>query len=474
LSDPNDANAPGATLVLGAQRGRGGGPRFGQSFTIALAGGGVSGEFGTVVSTLGVLRPELTYNDNTVVVSMAANSLAQMVGTRNRSARAVGSALDDLRGGSYDDLYNLYGVVDLMDGAMLADTLASLVPDMNSFGVQMQEQQSRALFGTVTDRLSSLSGGPGGSMDVIGSPSALGMFASGQQIDERASFAGLVPSGAQSAPLPEGVSGFVAGGTTANGAASGLGTVDGARSTYFAMGLEKAVERDLTVGLSVGYADGISQFSGQTVDSRMTQVAAYGAYDLGHGGYVGLAGSLEQVEADTQRDNVGGQMFGAYDTTRLSLVAETGVNLPVSNGLTFTPRIQLGYNDSALSGMTEAGGDAALTLDDMRIARIDARFGAKLSGSEHVGNGWQFTPQLSADYVRMVDGSDDGMTVRFAAADSVAIALPFAFGDEEWSEIRGGFQFEKGGVSFGAGFETAIGREMLRADRAVANVNLRF
>ena len=471
LSDADGSN--GASVVFNKPRG-GKAPRHGQSFTIATAAGGIEGTFGTVYSFQGVLRPELTYTDTDVIADLRAGKFVEIIGRNNATARAFGEALDTLRDGSYNSLYNLYGMIDLMDPVTLTQTLNSLAPDANSFGLHTRERQSQALFGAVTDRLSVMGSAAGGQMQMIGNASSLAAFAGGGQVTDTAGFAGLTPSTRTLNTLPEGVTGFVTGGTIANGMANGVSQIDGGRSTYFGMGLEKEVAPSFTMGLAVGYADGLSQFGSSTTDSRMTQVAAYGSYDLGDGAYAGFAGNMEQVETDTSRGLLDGQVFGVQDSTRLSLVAETGLNVAVSNGFTLTPRVQVGYSHDALSGMTESGGDTALAIDDLAIERIDARFGAKFAGSETIGNGWRFSPQLSADYVRMLDGSDDGLTVRFAAASDVAIALPFAYGDTEWGEVKGGFQMERGNLSFGAGFETAIGRSDLSTDRAVANVNIRF
>ena len=473
LSDPDDADAPGASLVFNKPIG-GKAPRFGDSFTIATADGGIEGTFGTVYSFQGVLRPELTYTDTDVIANLRAGKFVEIIGRDDATARAFGAALDTLREGSYNSLYNLYGMIDLMDPAMLTQTLNSLAPDMNTFGLQTRERQSQALFGTVTDRLSMMGSAKGGQLAVQGSMSSLAAFAGTGEVADTAGFAGLAPSTRTMNTLPEGVSGFVSGGTISNGGANGVSEIDGGRSTYFGMGLEKELAPAFTMGLAVGYADGLSQFGASTTDSRMTQVAAYGSYDLGSGAYAGFAGNMEQVQTDSSRSMLDGQVFGAQNSTRLSLVAESGVNLRVSNGFTLTPRVQVGYSHDALSGMTESGGDTALAIDDLAIERIDARFGAKFAGSETIGNGWRVTPQLSADYVRMLDGSDNGMTVRFAAASDVAIALPFAYGDTEWGEVKGGIQLERGNLSFGAGFETAVGRSDLSTDRAVANVNIRF
>ena len=105
---------------------------------------------------------------------------------------------------------------------------------------------------------------------------------------------------------------------------------------------------------------------------------------------------------------------------------------------------------------------------------VTARTGFKLAGSHATLDGWSVVPSLRADYVRRMRGGNDGMTVRFAMADSVAIALPLAHGDTDWAEIKGGVTMSRSNLSFGAGFETAVAREGAKDDRAMVEVGLRF
>ena len=413
LSDPNDASAPGATLVFNKPR-RGPAPRFGQQFTIALAGDGISGTFGTIASTQGVLRPELTYNANSITVDLRAGSLANMVSNGSRSAQAFGEALDTLRTGSYGSLWNLYGSIDWMDGASLTAALDGLAPRTTGFSQQLQERQSRALFGTVTDRLSVMGGASDGVLSITGTP-GMAFIQPGTAEYQTASygFAGLTPGSTKAQSLPEGFAGFVTGGVTTAANAAGANGTDGARSQYFGMGLEHALSDAFTFGVAVGYADGLNQGGGDEARSTMSQMAAYGSYKLGGGIYAGFAGNLEQVSIDTHRLGFAGEagllaMSGAQDATRMTAMVESGVNFDVTNGLTLTPRAQLSYNQNTLSGMSEQGGETALSFDRVTTDRADMRLGAKFAGSEPIGKGWTISPHIEADYVRILGGANTG------------------------------------------------------------------
>ncbi|MDT0575934.1 autotransporter domain-containing protein [Croceicoccus sp. F390] len=481
LSDPDDASAPGATLFM---RTSGSFPRFGQTFTVATADGGVEGTFGNVLAQLGVLRPELNYGETEITATLQALSFnSALAGTSTTAtAAAFANALDRLRAGSYQSLSNLYGMVDLMEGATLASTLDALAPQTMTFGQQLQERQSRALFGTVTNRLSMMGGASNGRMTVTGAPGfAFAQPGTAAYEQARRGFAGLTPGQQGAQKLPENFSGFVTGGviTAGNSASASASEVDGARSNYFGMGVEHSLSERFSFGVGVGYANGMNRGNGDQASSRMSQMALYGAYALGGGAYLGLAGNLERMELETGRRGFGGDagqpsMLGVQDATRMTALAEAGVNVGLTKGLMVTPRVQLGYSRNALSGMQETGGDAALAFDKLTTNRVDTRLGAKFSGTQAIGNGWSITPQFEADYIHVLDGADAGMTVRFAAADYIPIALPLAGGDTSWGELKGGLSIGNNIVTFGAGVETAFGRDAMRYDRAMADISIRF
>jgi hypothetical protein len=479
-----DIAATGASLVF--NKAPGAAPRHGQRFTIAMAGGGIEGKFANVYSFQGVLRPELIYTVNTITAELRAGALVQIIDPSkpgSATARAFATALDTLRDGSYASLSNLYGSIDLMDSAALTQALNSLAPRSSQQGRQLLERQGNALFGTVTDRLSMMgNSGAAGKLSIVGSP--LGVIdregaTRAAQITQ-AGFAGLAPDRQQLAALPEGVSGFVTGGVIEAKSLSfnSERAEDGARSTYFGMGLEHEVARDFVLGISAGHAAGVSNGGSDQARSTLDQVAVYGSYQVGGGAYVGFAANMEQAKIRTSRAGFGldgsFELFGEQDASRLTAVTEAGVNVGVARGLTLTPRVQLGYGRAHLSNLNEFGGETALAIDDVTTQRVDAKVGFKFAGTHSLGGGWTVVPQVQADYVRLLAGANSGFDVRFAGADDVTIALPLAGGDSNWGEVKGGFAIGNGNVQFGAGLETSVGRSELRNDRAVADLTIRF
>lgn len=465
-------------------------PRDKQVFSILRASDGVEGEFGEVVSLLGNLQANVIYGATNVNIQLKAGSLADFVGTGASAfpkgdaaiVNAFAKGLDEIRAqGGYDDLYNLFGSVDLMDPYTLAGTLSNFAPSFSNEGANLQERQSQALFNGVTDRLSLMGDAVGGSLSITGTPRAAinGSYESAA-VSTRLGVAGLAPTQEAQLVLPEGVTGFVTGGviSSANGFGVNETASDGQRSSYFGMGIEHEMADDLHVGVAFGRASGRSNVGGDFADSELNQIAGYASYDLGGGAYLGAVGTMETAQLETTRSGFDGtsshQLLGASKMRKMTAMAEAGVNLDVSNGLTLTPRVQMAYSNTELSDFNELGGETALQIDDLQSEQLEARFGAKLAGSQGVSGKWALIPQVQADYVRVVDGSNDGMTVRFAGASDVPIALPFAGGDTSWGEVKGGIQLTNGTVQFGASFETAIGREAFRDDRAMADFTLRF
>ncbi len=477
LSDVDDTSN-GASLFF--TRGlRGPAPRFGQVVTIATAGQ-VQGEFANVYSFTGVLRPELTYTDTTITAELRAQSFFGFLKNAKRSTIAFAKALDKLRYTSYDSLYNLYGTIDLLDEQSLTLALDGLAPRINDDAHLLEQQQAAKLFDGVTDRLSLMGNASSGSLNVSGSVYGVVGQNAGNSPAARNGFANLSPDQTQELALPEGFTGFVTGGMLAShNSAGNTGNVDDRQqSRYFGMGIEHEVRENLTIGVAYGYASGIANTGADNAQSEMNQVSAYGSYQLGEGAYVGFAGNYQLAETDMARIGWDGasqfDLRGDRSSERLTALAETGVNLAVSQGLTLTPRVQVAYNRTHLNGFEEVGGETALAIDDYSTSQIEARLGAKLAGSETIGNGWTLVPQMQANYVRMLDGADNGLSVRFAAASDVPILLPLANGDSNWAELKGGISVTRGLVKFGAGFETAIGRDTVRNDRAVADMSIRF
>ncbi len=326
-----DASRAGADLLAVAgvlalndgslvfNKGPGAAPRHGQSFTIATAGLGVDGTFGTVYSFQGVLRPEITYNANSIVAEMRAGSLVEIIDGGGPTELAFAAALDQLRNGYYDTLYGLYGVIDLMDSETLSLTLRGLAPASTVESRSLEDRQSRLMLNGIVDRLSTLGTGPSGTLSVNGSPVLTTAMATGSA-PPTLNFQGLVPSGQSLPALPEGMSGFVSSGYVTGASATGdnrLGAAGGQHIAYGSMGLEVEATPRLTIGSAFGYAYGFSAPGLDRAESRTTQVAAYGSYRFGGGVYVAGVAAAEMSRTTVERQVATGELafdlFGATE-----------------------------------------------------------------------------------------------------------------------------------------------------------------
>lgn len=478
LQVTGDASNPGTLALDGGSllfnKAAGAAPRDGDTFTIATATGGIDGTFGNVGSTVGVLRPVLTYGPNSITASLRAGKFVDYVGPGDAIVTAFANALDTLRAGSYNSLYGLYGMVDLMSPQALTSTFHSLAPRIDDEAQSFQGQQSKRMLNAVSDRLSMLGTGTAGTLTVSDNPTALAF--SGVQ-PQGNGFAELMPATSASV-LPKGVSGFVTGGTTASRASyGGFGEEQGQRSDYMSVGMEHQFSPRLTLGAATGFANGVSIPGTDQARVKTSLAAVYGSYRLGGGAYVGGMASAETSSVELSRTALTGNsafdLTGATRSQRYTATAEAGVNLGLAKGLTLTPRAQLGYSTYKLDGFRENGGEVALQMDDLKLQKFEARIGAKLAGSMALGSGWSFTPQIQADYVHLLSGADRGLAVRFANAPDYRFLLPLANGGS-YGEVRGGFRLSKGALDFGAGVQANVGNSLLQDNRAIADVSVHF
>lgn len=452
-------------------------PRHGESYTIASAEGGVLGTFGAAYTFQGVLRPYLSYTDTTVVATMRAGSLVEILDGGSQTEIAFARALDALRADSYSSLYNFYGSIDWMNGAQLSATLAALKPQIVGDVSSLHDRQSKLLIANVSDRLSLLASGKASGLTMTGQPSAAFAATTGGVQSGKLGFGASHGAGQSLGKLPGGMTGFIAGGIDRS--RSSYGDSNGALgqgSWHMAMGLEMPVG-NATVGTAAGFAEGQSTPGADSNRSRTTMAAAYASLPLGGGFYAGGLLSAESARADIARQSTDGtgmlRLTGASNATRYTGVVEAGYAAGLGRGLTLTPRAQLGYGRYTLDGFSERGGETALKLDDLTIARLEARLGARLGGTTRIA-GLTVTPSVSADYVTLLSGRETGMTVRFAAAPDQGIALPLATGASGWAEFKGGVTIEQGDLSLGLSGQHATGGSDMTDQRGQVDLRFRF
>ena len=459
--------------------------RYGQNFEIITAQGGVQNTFDNVVGRIGVLYPELSYGSNNVVARMRAIRFSDFFGNSgitNPFALAFGSVFDILRANSYTDLANVYGLIDVMEAGELSATFQNLSASQAGRTTTLDEKQGSAMRTLVSDRLSLLGSGSGvaGKFQIIGAPEVLdGRRQITGSSASLTSFAKNYQSSNWNAvTLPENMSGFMSAGYDRSALAfsdNNAGTQQG--SWHIAMGLEFGLDDRTTFGTAFGYANGVQEVGGSVANVETNQASVYGNYRLGGNFYVGGQASMSYSQIDSNSRVTAGLSSSNLNTNSLAFASEieAGYNIDV-DGLMLTPRASIGYSSYSVEGFRDNAGSLALAVDDISRSGLEAKVGMKISGSTKLSyaSGWSFQPTMKLDYVNRISGNDTNFRVRFLDAENVSLLLPIGLQDASYGEIKGGFNFTNGALSFGAAVESRLGQQIYRDDRAMLNMALRF
>jgi len=279
-------------------------------------------------------------------------------------------------------------------------------------------------------------------------------------------------------PMGGGLSGFVTmGGDNIRATYGDSHQIDaGQRSRYFASGVE-APFGNAMVGTAIGYAESTSRTGADIARSKLSQAAAYASLPLGRGAYVG--GILAAEQARSESDRLGTdtmsvfRLWGATHSSRYLATAEAGFRSALGHGLSVNPRAQLGYSHYAMGGFREQGGETALQLNSLKVNRLEARIGAKLDGETDVA-GWTVSPQVQADYVRLISGGRNGLNVSFAAAPDYHFALPLVSGGSGWMELKGGVTMTRGAFTIGLTGQTTGGDAPISDQRGLVSFGMKF
>ncbi len=459
--------------------------RYGQTFEIITAEGGVENTFDNVVGRIGVLYPELSYGSNNVIARMRVirfSDFFRSSGVTNPFSLAFGNALDSARGHSYTDLANVYGLIDVMEAPELNATFQSLSASQAGRTTTLDERQSSTMRTLVSDRLSLMGSGQGvaGKIQIVGAPE---VFDGRRQMigstASQISFAKNYQSSSWDAvALPENMSGFMSAGFEQSSLAfsdNNPGVQQG--SWHIAMGLEFGLDDRTTFGTAFGYANGVQEVGGSVANVETNQASVYGNYRLGGNFYVGGQASMSYSQIDSNSRVTAALSLSNLNTDSLAFASEieAGYNIDV-DGLMLTPRASIGYSSYNVSGFRDSAGSLALAVDEISRSGLEAKVGLKISGSTKLGfaSGWSFQPAMKLDYVNRVSGNDTNFQVRFLDAENVSLLLPIGLQDASYGEIKGGFSFTKGDLSFGAAVESRLGQQIYRDDRAMMNMALRF
>jgi hypothetical protein len=340
----------------------------------------------------------------------------------------------------------------------------------------LQDRQSRQLFGNVSDRLSLLGTGQATGMSFSGG--AMPLMRGSSDVSPQAVLGLNSSSRSIAVPMGGGLSGFVtmSGDNARSSYGDQRGFNAGQHGRYYATGVEAPFGR-VRLGTAVGYAESLSQAGLDSARSKLTQAAAYASVPLGGNAYFGAVVAAEQARSTSNRigtDTVSNfRLNGATHSSRYMATAEAGFRTGLGHGLSLNPRAQLGYSRYSLDGFREEGGETALELNSLKVNRLEARFGAKLDGTTQFGS-WTVTPQLQADYVRLVSGGRNGLNVSFAAAPDYAFALPLTNGASGWAEVKGGVSMSRGAFTLGLSGQATAGDAPISDQRGLVSFSVKF
>jgi hypothetical protein len=462
-------------------------PRHGNVYTIVLADGSVIDTFDDVNAFLGVLQPELTYLPNSVRVKLKAGSFANFI-TDNPALMPFALALDELRENHYDNLYNLYGEIDLMDPVRLSAAFSSLSPGslMDAHGLMAMQQSAFGV--TLQDRLSFIArtGGAPGALSVSGDPGRVLSFGGdpGLGAAGELSFASMLSETSHVTVLPGRMSAFISGGYGEARASSAAGRTaftsdDGLRTWDMVGGVEHTM-RDLTLGIAAGYSSGSAAqtTTAALAENELAQTAMYGVYRFDDGlylsGMIGAGLSRSSIERSFVAGSLDYRMHGDVRGDLFLASMEGGVNIALSPSFTLTPNVSVRQYTLRMRGFDESGGETALSIGEQSYERAEARLGVRLAGDHVFDTGWRLLPSIDVAGVGNLAGDEKGVWARFAAAPDVPFYLPGATRDDFWGEILGGVKLVRGETSLALQVETSVGREEIHEDRYMARYAQRF
>ncbi len=474
----------GGTAAVINKFGRGG-ARWGQEFEIITAEGGVQNTFDNVVGRIGVLYPELEYDTNSVTARMRAIRFSDFFrGNQINNPFALGFAniLDGFRGNSYNDLADVFGVVDIMEASELNATFQNLSASAAGQVAVLDERQGANMRSLISDRLSLLGSDRKveNRIRIIGSPIAFkAAKTSALGSSKHVSFANNYQSSTWNAvKLPENMSGFISSGFNQSTLSFSDNDPRANQSSWhIASGLELGIDSLTSIGTAFGFAQGDQILRGNQSDVKTTQAAFYASHRLGKGFYVGGQASYAYSRIGTSF-RPGGQPSSLSintDTNSFTGEVEIGRNFDLA-GIMLTPRTSIGYVSYAMSGFRDNAQDLALGVDKIARSGFEARAGLKISGQTKLGykSGWSLQPEMKLDYVNRLSGNDTDFALRFLAAESLNFNLPIQLQSASYGELKGGLKLVNGPLSIGATVETHLGQQLYRDDRARVNMSIRF
>lgn len=381
-------------------------PTIGTPYTILSATGGVSGTFGNVLPAYALLRPSVTYNPDSVVVSMAQLPVSTATADgATRNQRATAAALDR-------------GIA--TNPALFATTLTSL------------DQMSGSQVRSSLDRMSG---------EIHASLPTVALMAGDQfinQVQQQSTLARLTGDAAggrqqfaslNGTPVSDSWSSKPWGVWTSGYGQSGH--LDGDGNSHrlnesiagSAIGVDYKVNPDLKVGVVTGYGSSSDRLDNGAGHAHVdyTQLGAYGSYTRGPAyldGIIGVAFGDGRTSRDVSLPGAPGTARADVSSTQLLGKLETGYKLPLNDVLTLTPLAGLSLGTVWQHGYTEHGGGALdLDVQSQTKSSVKSTLGARLSADVPVGK-YLMASSLQVSWAHEFAPTDRNANAYFAGVPS--------------------------------------------------------
>jgi|APFEC2959095171_1045051.scaffolds.fasta_scaffold00174_33 subtilase-type serine protease len=452
-------------------------PRFGDSYTVLSASGGVTGTFGSATAFSAILYPQISYGTNLVTASIAARPYASVIAATPVQT-AYARLLDGNRA-SYPALAGIYDTLDLQSVATIQGALEALAPraetTRRAIGIATADNMARFF----RERTSMLTPETfeGGSIAMIGKPmeyAANAIALPGQSEVVADTPATAIREGA----LPENVAIYLAGGYLKGSGASMPGTTpladrDSFDGFYIVGGIETRIDDKSALGFGLSYSSIEGERSlGQSAKGDLIQGTLYGRYGETLGLSFDAQFSAGVYQSSTHRTgSFAGTSFDLRSRDNaLALSSEVGANYWAgSETLRFGPRIALRASRIDLTPTPERGTGPALFFDEDHIRSAQGRIGLQFDG-----NADGFRPFGSAYFVHDFVERPGYFNAGFVGGNAVRAPFLIASQDRNWGEVGGGFAYKAGKATFSVAADVTVGRSDIRNSSYRAGLKLAF
>ena len=439
-------------------------PKWRQQLTVITADA-IENAFDSVPDTIaGVLYP--TASTITLgtgvdayqaeIVTFEAASFASVLDDATPDQLAVGGLLDNARNGHYDQMSDLYDLIDPLYGNSLGDALQSLAPNVTRAIPAVTQMLTDAQAGFLWQYLGAMKGSNEARVAVQTDALKLAANTRYGSVTMRSILAGMsdhlggeplfatsdaAPGGGDAMPLPKGVGAFLMGqkidGMVSLGGSSGKADVDG---FLISVGADLPVSASVRLGGMVSIGNARADLRSQTAHSQTAslQFAAYGQYSGEQGIFMnGFAGLGLQSIHTVRSVVVSGTTFDIEGKTHGNAPVfgvQAGVAVEgVTSGL-FKPAVGIQYGNAHVNGFTETGGTPALVISPVNKDTFNARLGFDADWAIALGE-TELRPQVHAFMVHKLSGGGNAINAAFATAGGTPATFETAADSKLWADL---------------------------------------